>query len=1237
MKKIFLIPLMACFSCVMAWGATNVAKIGDTNYTSFNTAFAAATEGQTIVLLTNITKASNATNELRTVSANITIDGQGQYSVSRAFQVSANKTLTLKDVTVNNGVKCNPAGAIVLNNGATVVLDNAEIAPAVAAVLPVRTVQGASGTIQLVSGSTNVIRNNAGTALYTFNQTAGDNSSVLTISGEGNLTVYHTGTTGYVFSANANGGSFLVNAPNVTFVPSDPTKFIGANAKLADGYLALYENGVYKVVPTSDSRITAVVDGIAYPSIAAAVEAASTYDEITLYADAQTTTISKSLTIKSNGHNASAISAGAGYTRVAIEGGYVFGKAASKSGNVYTVNNFDELWFTINTAVDGDVITLAADIAYPTNGQAANLLNITKSITIDGKGYTLSGWSKANIGINRTTNESVTLAVNYGGESSAALDVTIKNITVTNSGTGDRSMAVIAYDGVEKLTFTNANLIIDMKASWVMGLLVTGADATPLQLKIEDSFVTTGDGKGYPAYFCKPIAGTFKNTEFKGYCALYFKYRYSAAYGEVVGPRGSVVNADACTFTTLNYHNSATNGFAVFAIEDDGITLNLHNCSGNAKQTGTQKQSMISLQAKSRTEGFQKVAVNITGDNSHYYNFQLPYFSLTGWNTDDDDHPNDYKPSIDVPFELNISGGTFAVDPSQIKYHTYADGGNGYNVEYAYIDPTKYEVKEVSQGGVPLYRVVPKTTTLYNLNSDVQDEGAGQNPNTSFELSTGTDMTLNQATTKAGYVEVSNNTTVTVATDQALVINNGLDVQGTSLVTAKPGSALVIGEGGIVTQAPENIVVEANQNGAASLLLDPTITVNQTPELTVKMTAHNVGKIGEDYFWHRFALPIDQVRADDGSWSKDDHTYGTLLYKWDYTNNKWASLQELDEMKPFYGYTLSLEEIVANPDELKDAGYIFKGNLTGNVNSTLEFSRQGYNFFGNSYTGYISVLKLVDELIGNADIDGTVWMWNSEEQQYEDVPLNDLRNNPTAARYTGVNAWRAEVAPMQTFILRLLTENTDATAEINYATAVWGNPRYDAVTGANNAPVRRVASTNDTYVRIIVTDANGKKDAVKFLEDANFSDAYDKGFDGSKYMNERTVNVYATVNGENYGTVATDNIEGKMLTICTTDEIAYTISFADVEGNEYALRDNVTGKVIAIEEGATYEFAAQPNSTIEGRFEILPIAKMPTAIENTEVKANAKGIYTLTGQYLGEDFEAVPAGVYVVNGVKIVK
>lgn len=944
--------------------------------------------------------------------------------------------------------------------------------------------------------------------------------------------------------------------------------------------------------------------------------------------------------------------------------------------NEVEVDNFTDLKTQLSVSGTAAVVKLKNDIAYPTNG--SDILNIGRSLTLDGQGHMIKGYGKTNTHVSGSgQNHNSVIAVNANVFGAApTLNVTIKNLKLGNvkdeyttdgqqkAAVDARFYGIISFDGVAKLTLENDSLktgvIYDSKKKkWVgpgnqQPLCFTGTHTTPLQLTINDSYIDAGNG-AYPAYVLKPITATFNNTTTEGWCALYLKYRYSLAgtayttYGDVAGTRGSVVTANNCAFNAPNIHEGQTNGFAVFVFEDDGITLNLNNCSMNAERFTSQAQMVFSLQYGSRAvndENKAPVVVNISGDNTHLYNVEEQRFALSGWNTNDDDYPSTYTPMYkDAPLHMNITGGTFTINPENIKFRNYNNEGTEVIWEYANI-PSTHKVETVNQGGKTLYRVVKKPAekepgVLYDLNDNVQSQGDGQNPNTSFELSNGTTMTLDQPTTKAGYVEVSAGTTVTVANNQTLVINNGLDVQGTSVVTAKPGSALVIGEGGIVTAKPENIVVEADNNGAASLLLDPTITVNQTPELTVKMVAKNVGKIGTDYFWHRFALPVDEVHIDadpaKSTWKKDGHSYGTLLYKWDYTNNKWVSLSDVNEMQPFYGYTMTLEEEVADPSQLKEAGYIFKGKLMGNVPSVLNFSRQGYNYFGNSYTGYISIVKLVDELIGNDNLDGTVWMWDPTTQKYEGIPLNDLKNNSNAARYTGANSWKAEVAPMQTFILRLMTEDTDTKANIDYATAVWGNPRYEDVTGASHAPARRAENNNETYVRVIVSAANGKADAVNFQEGVNFSDANDRGYDAAKYMNERTVNVYATVNGENYGTVATDNIEGQSLTINTIDEIAYTISFADVEGRELALRDNVTGQVINIEEGATYEFAAQPNSTVEGRFEIINRAQMPTAIENTEVNANAKGIYTIMGQYMGEDFSILPAGVYVVNGVKIVK
>ena len=932
-------------------------------------------------------------------------------------------------------------------------------------------------------------------------------------------------------------------------------------------------------------------------------------------------------------------------------GTYAQLKSALEAGDATLIEltadiTYDGAWSTYApTEIQGKKTVAIDHLNYATEEETNNALCIKNSLTLDGKGHKLIGWGKHNLSVSASDqNHRTTIAI-HPESADAELDVTIKNLSLGNTTINKRYYGIVAFDGVKKLTLENDSVVCG-NYSAQQPLCFTGTSETPIDLTIKDSYIFAGTG-AYPAYILKPINATLKNSTFEGYCALYFKYRASSMYGAVVGSRGSVVNADACAFNAPNIHSGTTNAFGIFPMEDDGITLNLDNCSFNAQQIGDQAQMVISMQGVTRTSGFQPVRVNISGDNTHVYNVNLLTFALTGWNWDDDNHLTTYKPAVDAPLQLNISGGTFSINPEKIKFHTYKDNGASFDIDSARI-ATGYEVQEVKQGTKTLYRVVKKVEKdgsgdpLYNLNDNVETAGNGQNPITSFELSDGSDMTLNQQVTKAGYVQVLDDategaTTVTVGKasgadkDQKLIINNGLDVQGDSKVEVKAGSTLVIGEGGITTQKPENIVIDANENGAASLIMDPTITVNQTPELTVKMTAKQIGRDSYgDYYWHRFAMPVQHI----DTWTKEGAlapavTYPTHLYGWSYDNNDWIKLAGgVSEMVAFKGYTLTLasEEISGHENELLDVTYVFKGNLAGNTNNALQFSHEGYNFFGNSYTGYISIAKLVEQITNDSKIQGTVWVWVG--QGYEDISLNILAENPSF--YAGLD----EIAPMHTFVLKQNgTENASTT--INYADAIWGNPRYGH--GPAPAPRRRTNSENDAMMRVVVTAANGQKDAVRFVEGANYSDAFENGYDASKFMNAKSINVFATVNGEEFGTVATDNLSGKTITINTNSELAYTISFTNVNNEDYVLRDNVTGQVIAIEEGATYEFAAQPNSTIEGRFEIVNRAQMPTAIENTEVNANAKGIYTIMGQYMGEDFSILPAGVYVVNGVKIVK
>ena len=941
-----------------------------------------------------------------------------------------------------------------------------------------------------------------------------------------------------------------------------------------------------------------------------------------------------------------------------------------------TAGTFQQLQNALSAAVPGDVIELTADITWTDHSQS---LLINKSISLDGKGKKITGYG----------DKQATLKI-IGVENSQPT-VAISNLTIDNKG----GIAILIGGYLDSLCIENSTIESSASISGnPRAIEFVGPQSAAARIGIKNSVLKT-TWSGYPLRSYNPMILRLSNTKTSGYCALNFQPNFNTS-GTVppiegyIGTRGTKVYAENCDFDAPNIHSGKDNGFACFALRDDGIDFHLTNCGMNAEILGNAQQQAFDLGGwwaiKDRLtevlspESKHDINITIDGDNSHIngdliasmlYVGVVPttggkfyFMSETGFtsNYNGGVAPAAYMPESAFQYKANINftikGGTYAIDPSKVRFHGHilpdqltdeekASDPDNYSDDkfesLAITIPNDYEVKAIAMEGVAdsLYRVVKKAAektpgVLYDLNDLVAGEGVdeGNNPVSSFELSTGTDMTLNQETTTAGYVQVKedgsgNGTTVTVGTDtqdQTLIINNGLDVQGTSKVDVQPGSALVVGDGGIVTENSGNIVLNADANdGCASLLLDPTVTVNQTPELTVMMKAEQVGIYETEFYWHRFAMPVASISALP-------HTpnTATAIYGWDYNAQDWYALSGLNQLVPFAGYALTV-----NGDR-QDVTYTFQGNLTGNINTDLAFSHQGYNFFGNSYTGYIKVSYLANEIIGNADIDASIWMWNPATQSYAAVGLQALKDAEDGGYATAMYPnWQREIAPMQTFILRL-PNTTSATAEVDYAATIWANPRYAG--SATPAPARANAEIEGTIVRLSVADANGNSDEMLFMEKDSYSDAYDRGYDATKYMNSNNMNMYTLQNGEKLSAVATDNLNGKSFDIETKGAISYTLIFDAVLGEtNYAVRDNVTGATIAMNQGGTYTFTAQPNSTVAGRFTFVPVQNMPTDVETVEANSNVRGIFTITGQYVGEDFESLPAGVYVVDGVKIVK
>ena len=345
-----------------------------------------------------------------------------------------------------------------------------------------------------------------------------------------------------------------------------------------------------------------------------------------------------------------------------------------------------------------------------------------------------------------------------------------------------------------------------------------------------------------------------------------------------------------------------------------------------------------------------------------------------------------------------------------------------------------------------------------------------------------------------------------------------------------------------------------------------------------------------------------------------DHTaYPTSVLKLDYANRTWVPMADEDEFIPFRCYELTTNVAEAG------AVYTFQCNLMGNGNAELALV-DDWNYYANSYTAPIDIAGLIESIGDN--VSGTVYLYRASDNWWYDINNANL----------GEDGIPTVIDPMQAFIFQRRTLG-GANPEVNYANHVWGpimNPG-----AAAGAPARNRANISKAIVEI--TAADGTKDVVRLLEGSRFSADFDNTWDAAKYMKEESFNIFADGNEEEMGILATDNLEGTTLSLTTKDQTSFTMTFSNVNGMNYAVRDMLTGTETVIAEGETYMFSVPANTTVEGRFEIVARANMPTAIENIAETAAVKGIYTVTGQFVGCDYHNLPNGIYVVDGKKIVK
>ena len=497
-----------------------------------------------------------------------------------------------------------------------------------------------------------------------------------------------------------------------------------------------------------------------------------------------------------------------------------------------------------------------------------------------------------------------------------------------------------------------------------------------------------------------------------------------------------------------------------------------------------------------------------------------------------------------------------------------------------------------------------------------------------------TENTEINSDTEYAFLYVNPGKTLTIKDGKKLTIGDAGAILGgsDSKIIIEAGGTLVSG-GDIVTSSEENLelTMDAVNDKYAQLMIKPNAIQDKHPDATVVLKSKAYKKDGT-YTWQRFAVPT--YLDGDQSLTRanmlyDNTTYPTALYRWNYAlsaENKWqVMLDDNEKFKPFDCYELTTNNTT------KGGEYTFKCELVGNGDANLQLDNDRWSYFANSYTAPINIEEMLWELFTDVsyknNIAASVYVHNRADENWDLVSFADVLDG---------NATIENIDPMQAFVLWKIADIQDYT--LHYKDVIY-NPAMGIDSELHApAPARRTQAGMD-YQRasIVFSDENGKKDIVKLYEGSDFDNTLNNGFDVAKLMNEGQFSVYAVAEEGEMARLASDNIENATISMQTKGTTTFTLSFENVKMEGYGVRDNLTGTTTEIKEGNTYHFSAPANAAVEGRFQVVAMPKITTAIENVENATATKGIYTLTGIYMGEDFNAVPAGIYIVNGKKMVK
>jgi len=138
------------------------------------------------------------------------------------------------------------------------------------------------------------------------------------------------------------------------------------------------------------------------------------------------------------------------------------------------------------------------------------------------------------------------------------------------------------------------------------------------------------------------------------------------------------------------------------------------------------------------------------------------------------------------------------------------------------------------------------------------------------------------------------------------------------------------------------------------------------------------------------------------------------------------------------------------------------------------------------------------------------------------------------------------------------------------------------------AAMNVMAITIDAKAKITLKAiASNKTEAVYLIQSADLQDGLNTGYCSLvPNLDNKPVAIYAYYNNAEYATFGTKDLGALAFGLKTNADTEYQLIVSDVEGATLVMKDDAENATFNLTEGATYDFTAAANSTINNRFHL---------------------------------------------------